>query len=120
MSDRNFLKFFPDPGSSAPTLDRVEVGIIRLDPGADLDTVQQALQRALGEDVVVLTKQELLKMELAYWQNNSAIGYIFNLGMIVGFIIGTVICYQMLYSNVSNYLPQFATLKAMGFTIGSW
>ncbi len=130
MSDRTFLKFFPGRGQARtpaiphperptlpePHLDRVEFGVIRLEPGADVRAVQESLRQTLPEDVVVLTKQELVQLELRYWQNNSAIGYIFMLGMFVGFVIGTVICYQVLYSNVSNYLPQFATLKAMGFT----
>jgi putative ABC transport system permease protein len=116
MSDRNFLRFFPGRGSDASRLDTVEIGIIRLEPGADPRTVQRRLRDVLQDDVVVLTRQELLDRELDYWHNNTAIGYVFTLGMVVGFVIGTMICYQILYTNVSNYLPQFATLKAMGFT----
>jgi putative ABC transport system permease protein len=116
MSDRNFLKFFPDRGASAPHLDRVEIGIIQLKPGANPRTVQQALRQALPDDVEVLTKQELVEKETRYWRDNTSIGYIFSLGMFVGFVIGILICYQILYTNVASYLPQFATLKAMGYT----
>jgi putative ABC transport system permease protein len=72
----------------------------------------------LPDDVDVLTKQELLDRESRYWQDNTAIGFIFSLGMVVGFIVGIIICYQILYTNVNNYLPQFATLKAIGYTDG--
>jgi putative ABC transport system permease protein len=116
MSDRNFEKFFPDRSSLSPHLDRVEIGVGRLAPGADLATVQQALREALPDDVVVLTKRELVDQETRYWRDNTAIGYIFSLGMAVGFAVGIIICYQILYTNVNNYLPQFATLKAMGVT----
>jgi putative ABC transport system permease protein len=114
MSDRNFLKFFPDR-AAAPYLDKVMVAVVRLEPGADLRTVQANLRRALPDDVTVLTKDEFAELETRYWRDSSAIGYIFTMGLAVGFFIGLVICYQVLYSNVSNYLPQFATLKAMGF-----
>ncbi|HWG45291.1 MAG TPA: ABC transporter permease DevC [Gemmataceae bacterium] len=116
MSDRNFLKFFPDRASSAPHLDRLEIGLVRLTPGTDLLAVQRELRETLPDDVKVLTKAELAALEVKYWKESSAIGYIFSLGMAVGFVIGIIICYQILFSNVSNYLPQFATLKAMGFT----
>jgi putative ABC transport system permease protein len=36
--------------------------------------------------------------------------------MAVGFLVGIIICYQILYTIVGNYLPQFATLKAMGYS----
>jgi putative ABC transport system permease protein len=116
MSDHNFLKLFANRASPAPHLDRVEIGLVRLAPGADLRAVQSELQQGLPEDVKVLTRSELAALETKYWQDSSAIGYIFTLGMAVGFLIGIIICYQILFSNVSNYLPQFATLKAMGFT----
>jgi putative ABC transport system permease protein len=119
MSDRTFLKLFPDRFSRNPHLDRVEVGVVKLVPGADVGAVQRELLQTLPDDVDVLTKQELVDLEIDYWKNNTAIGYIFLLGMVVGFFIGIVICYQILYSNVSNYLPQFATLKAMGYTNAS-
>jgi len=38
------------------------------------------------------------------------------MGTIIGFIVGTVIVYQILYSEVADHLPEYATLKAMGYT----
>ncbi len=116
MSDRNFEKFFPDRSSRKPHLDKVAIGLVKLNPGSDLTEVQQALQAALPEDVTVLTKPELLQREKDYWKHNTAVGQIFLLGMVVAVVVGIIICYQILYTNVSNYLPQFATLKAIGFT----
>jgi putative ABC transport system permease protein len=116
MSDRNFAKYFPDRFSRRSPLEKVAIGVVKLSPGSDLKAVQQALRAALAEDVNVLTKQELLAQETRYWEENTAIGEIFSLGMIVALTVGIIICYQILYTNVSNYLPQFATLKAIGFT----
>jgi len=116
MSDRNFEKFFRGRSSPSPRLDTVEVGVVQLLPRANLDEVQTALRAALPGDVLVLTKAKLVQKERRYWEDHTAIGYVFYLGMGVAIVVGIIICYQILYTNVSNYLPQFATLKAIGFT----
>jgi putative ABC transport system permease protein len=116
MSDRNFEKFFPDRFSHKSVLDKVAIGVIKLEPGSDVREVQKALRVALAEDVKILTQDELEAQETQYWQENTAIGYIFFLGMVVAVTVGIIICYQILYTNVSNYLPQFATLKAIGYS----
>jgi putative ABC transport system permease protein len=78
--------------------------------------VRARLREALPGDVRILTKRELEQRERTYWAKNTAIGFVFGLGMAVGFLVGMVICYQILYTNVLNDLPQFATLKAIGYT----
>ena len=35
----------------------------------------------------------------------------------MGFIVGCVIVYQILYSDVSDHLPEYATLMAMGYPL---
>ena len=51
------------------------------------------------------------------WSGNcpTPIGYIFWLGTLMGFIVGAVICYQILYTDIDDHMPEFATLKAMGY-----
>jgi putative ABC transport system permease protein len=115
MADHNFLRYFPDPASPGH-LSRVEIGVVRVASGAGVKAVREELRRRLPEDVLVLTKDGLMDLEKNYWATSTAIGYIFPLGMMVGLFIGVLICFQVLYSNVSGYLPQFATLKAMGFS----
>jgi putative ABC transport system permease protein len=97
-------------------LDKADVGVVKIEDGADPRAVQQALRETLPDDVVVLTRDEMAELESKFWNDNSAIGYVFGLGMAVGFGIGIIICYQILYTNVISYLPQFATLKAMGYS----
>src|SRR5207237_39906 len=53
--------------------------------------------------------------ERTYWQNSTPIGYVFTLGLVMGLIVGVVICYQVLATDVADHLPEFATLKAMGY-----
>ena len=35
----------------------------------------------------------------------------------MGFVVGCVIVYQILYSDVSDHLPEYATLMAMGYKL---
>jgi len=109
-SDSTFLKLFPDRQSH-----QINVGLISLKPGVDAQKLQAHLVADLPNDVKVLTPQEFAQIEIDYW-GNQGIGFIFGLGAVVGFIVGIVIVYQILYSDVSDHLPEYATLKAMGYS----
>lgn len=111
-SDRNFLQLFANKRQRG----LIDIGLIRLQPGADADIVKEQLKTYLDKDVKILTKQEYIDFEKAYWSSSTPIGFIFTLGTVIGFIVGTVIVYQILYSEVSDHLPEYATLKAMGYT----
>ncbi len=110
-SDSTFLQLFKDRQP-----DRIEVGLINLKIGANLEAVQKELQAGLPNDVRVLTLAEFASVEEKYWAEGTGIGFIFGLGVAVGFIVGIVIVYQILYSDVTEHLPEFATLKAMGYS----
>ncbi len=110
-SDSTFLQLFP---SRSP--DEIEVGLIHLEAGADLERVKADLDALLPDDVLIGTTEEFAQIERDYWSNGTGIGFIFGLGVGVGFIVGIVIVYQILYSDVSEHLPEYATLKAMGYT----
>ncbi len=108
-SDSTFLHLFDrNP-------EQIEVGLIHLRPGADLLEVQKELRQHLPSNINVLTIEEFAKIERTYWAEGTGIGFIFGLGVIMGFIVGIVIVYQILYSDVSDHLPEYATLKAMGY-----
>lgn len=110
-SDSTFLQLFPERKA-----DRIEVGLITLKPDANPEKVRSQLVSGLPKDVRVLTPEEFAKVERTYWEAGTGIGFIFGLGTAVGFIVGIVIVYQILYSDVSDHLPEYATLKAMGYT----
>jgi putative ABC transport system permease protein len=109
-SDTNFLRLFSERQKGL-----IDVGIINLKPGADLASVKATLRSKLPRDVDVFDKEEFMQKEISYWQNSTAIGFIFTLGTGIGFIVGIVIVYQILYTDVANHLPEYATLKAMGY-----
>ncbi|MHC5848578.1 ABC transporter permease DevC [Nostoc sp.] len=110
-SDINFLRIFNNRQKGL-----IDIGLIRLKPGADANVVAQELRKYLPKEVNVLTKSEFIDFERSYWANSTAIGFIFTLGTVMGFIVGTVIVYQILYTEVADHLAEYATLKAIGYT----
>jgi putative ABC transport system permease protein len=110
-SDSTFLKLFPERQPN-----QIEVGLIHLKPGFNPTQVQTQLAKELSGDVQILTPDGFAAVEKYYWESQGAIGFIFGLGVIVGFIVGIVIVYQILYSDVADHLPEYATLKAMGYS----
>ncbi|NJL40186.1 MAG: FtsX-like permease family protein [Leptolyngbyaceae cyanobacterium RM2_2_4] len=111
-SHSTFLRLFPDRQAN-----QIDIGIIQLKPGSDVEQVQAAMRSHLS-DVLVLTQAEFVEHEKRYWQTTSPIGFLFGFGAAIGFVVGTVIVYQILYSDVSDHLPEYATLKAMGYGDG--
>jgi putative ABC transport system permease protein len=112
-SQTNFLRLF---GSRAQIDGLVEVGLIRLKAGADRKRTLADLRTALPRDVRVLTKAEFIAFEQSFWGTIAPVGLLFNVGSIIGVIVGSGIVAQILYTDVSVHLPEYATLKAMGFT----
>jgi putative ABC transport system permease protein len=112
-SDLNFLRLFPlrEPGL-------IDIGLIRLKRGIDPLALRTALRAALPPDVEVLTKADYIAREKAYWGNATAIGYVFSFGAVMGFVVGAIIVYQILFADISSHLAEYATLKAMGYTNG--
>jgi putative ABC transport system permease protein len=118
VSDRTFFKCISDPRNVGVEQSQVEFGLVRVAPGYEVGAVRDSLVQALPNDVQVLTKQELAERIKDYWANSKPVGYVFGLGTFVGFLIGVTICYQVLYTDIVDHLPQFATLKAIGYTNG--
>jgi putative ABC transport system permease protein len=107
-----FGRLLPNPrGGATP----VELGIVRLHPGSDAAAVQNALEKALPGDIAVMTKPQLLELERKFQADVSSAGPIFVMGTLVGFIVGMLISYQIIYTDLSDQLPQYATMKAMGY-----
>jgi DevC protein len=115
MSPASFAAFLTGSAASAPRLP-VEFGVVRLKPGIDVTATQHALAAALSPQLRVLTKPELVDFERAFQADLSAAGPIFWLGTLVGFVVGMLISYQVIYTDLSDQLPQYATLKGMGYS----
>ena len=109
-SDQTFLRLFPRRDAAS-----VSLGLIRLKPGSDPQQVASALRSHLPEDVHVLTAQEFVQFEETYWRTASPVGFVFGLGTAMAFVVGVVIVYQVLSTDVNAHLKEYATFKAMGY-----
>ena len=112
-SSTNFKNYFPNQSA-----DDIQMGVIQLQPGVDPLRVKATLATFLDPSVKVFTIEELAAAEEAYWRRNSSFGLIFGLGVLVGLVVSGIIVYQILYSDVSDHLTEYATLKAIGYDDG--
>ena len=113
-SRETFLRLFPaNPKGS------IEIGLVKLRSGSNPILISEILNKSLPNDVRVLTKDQFIEFEKNYWKNSTAIGFIFSLGALMGFVVGCVVVYQILYSDVTDHLPEYATLLAMGYRMKS-
>lgn len=110
VSSSTFLRIFQDR-----SVQNIDIGLITLKPDADPKKVVAILSANLPEDVVVVTREDFITFEKNYWTLRTPIGFVFNLMVIMGFVVGVIVVYQILYSNISTHLAEYATLKAMGF-----
>jgi DevC protein len=110
-SDVNFVRIMPDRSRHM-----IDIGLVKTVRGADPARVVDRLRAMLPNDVRVLTREQFAMLEKGYWLKTSPIGFIFNLGTLMGFVVGAVIVYQILYSSVADHLPEYATLKAIGYS----
>src|SRR5712691_5423911 len=111
VGEANFFKMFPHRPP-----DTVNLGLVTLKPGADPDGTAKALRAVLPAGMRVFTRPELVAHEVSYWTTRTATGLIFGSGLVVSFVVGIMVLYQTLATQITRQLPQFATLKAIGYT----
>ncbi|MBI4371672.1 MAG: FtsX-like permease family protein [Elusimicrobia bacterium] len=108
--DAAFKKLLP-----GTDLDLPSIGLIALKPGADAEEVRGRVAAALPGDVRVLTRRQWMDLERRYWEISTPVGFVFNFGAGMGLLVGLVIVYQILYTDVSDHLKEYATMKALGY-----
>ncbi len=117
MSSQNFAEYFPMRSFGGAPLDSVDVGIVQVEGRTYANTIKvvEALRRRLPDDVKIKTKYELAQQEREFWSGSTPVGFVFTIGWLMGFVIGVIICYQIIYSNIADHMPEYATLKAIGY-----
>ncbi|MBS0222938.1 MAG: hypothetical protein JSR91_19595 [Proteobacteria bacterium] len=88
---------------------------VRLVPGADKDAVAEQLNRDLAGRGEVITRGEFEARERRYWSRETPVGYITDLGFVMGLMIGMVFIYYAQYQIIRFYLPEYAILKSLGY-----
>lgn len=109
-SDATYSELFGENGLVRPTL-----GLIRLKAGANRQRALLNLRSVLPNDVRFTFFDDFLENEKLYWLHKTPVGLIFTAFLVLGIIVGAVVVYQILYSDVMSHLPEYATMKAMGF-----
>ena len=109
-SDQNFLRLFSRRPAS-----NISLGLLKVKPGYDPKKVAKALQAYLKDDVRVMTHPEFIEFENNFWRTNSPIGFIFSLGVSMGFAVGVILVYQVLSTDVNAHVREYATFKALGY-----
>ncbi len=116
VSHETFSSYLSQRGMRSGLLDAVDIGVVQIEPGADVRVIQERIQEVAPLHWEVFTKQAIIDRDIRFWGQSTPIGIIFNVGTIMGLAVGTIICYQILFTEISDHLSEFATLKAMGYS----
>lgn len=111
-SDLNFHRITGIP------LDRISIGVVRVAEGVAPEAVRDRIQAKLGNRAKVFLKTDFIQNEINYFSSEKPIGYIFNLGLVVGTLVGIVFILQALHGIVNDNIREYATLRALGYQQG--
>jgi putative ABC transport system permease protein len=96
-------------------LDDVNFGLVQLKPGADPIAARERLRSVLPPDVKVHTRDEINAEERRYWLRLTSIGQFLLVAVILAVVVGVIFVYQMMAADIRNMLPEYATVKALGY-----
>ncbi|RZM82496.1 ABC transporter permease DevC [Leptolyngbya iicbica] len=122
MSDQNFLRYFANrgPEEDERSFATVDIGLVQVQPGINVDEMVQALSDFLPNDVKVLRRSgpgnSFEAQERDYWRESTNIAFVFSLLTVMSFFVGIILVYQILYTDVADHWQEYATLKAMGYS----
>lgn len=117
MSDLNFQRFFSnrDPKEGNRGLDQTDMVVLRLEHPQQAAGLVTKLRQDLPDNLQIMTRAQLEQWERRYWQESTNIGFVFGILTIMAFVIGIILCYQIIYADVADHLTEYATLKAIGY-----
>lgn len=110
-SDQTFLRLFSARIAGAPNHI-----LLKTAAGSDIAAIVAELRLLLPEDSVkIRTLAEAARADQIYQTTERPTGLIFGFGVVMGIIVGLVIVYQLLSTDVADHLKEYATFKAMGY-----
>jgi putative ABC transport system permease protein len=101
---------------SKTSADLISMGLLTVKPGTDLKALKKKLEAMLKDEAIVMTPEEVRVREVDFTMRATPAGGVFAIGLVIGFLIGLIICYQILFNEISDNMPQYATVKAVGFS----
>jgi len=109
-SDQNFRRLLP-----SCSLNDVTIGLIKVKPGIRAEAVARRLQARLPQDVHVWPRDQFRAHEIHHWVATTSTGFIFGSGVVVAVLVGLVILYQTISTQIMVKINEYATLKAIGY-----
>lgn len=112
VSDQTFLRMFPVRSSGGPNHI-----LLKISDGADIGVVTERIRGALADvkSVQIRSFDDAIHQDVDYQTTRRPTGLIFGFGVAIGVIVGIVIVYQILSTDVADHLGEYATFKAMGY-----
>jgi putative ABC transport system permease protein len=93
-------------------------GLIKLKSGVDREAATASLKAMMPHDVHVWTREEFRSHEVHHWVVATSTGFIFGSGVVVAVLVGLVILYQTVSTQIMVKINEYATLKAIGYKSG--
>jgi putative ABC transport system permease protein len=87
--------------------------IVKLEPGANVETVRMEIQRRLPYNDVH-TSAEWAEKSKAYWVESTGLGLNMIMTVFLGCLVGLVVVAQTLYASTMEHIREFGTVKAIG------
>lgn len=106
---------------TAQSLDRQELHnrttyiLVKLNPGADSQTIQTEIRRRLPYNDVRERGDWGLRSR-SYWTDSTGLGLNMVMTVFLGALVGVVVVAQTLYTSTMEHIKEFATVKAIGGT----
>lgn len=111
VSDQTFLKLYPNRDQGSPDL-----LFIKAKPGVNVKELAQKIRAILPEsDSQVFTLQQLIDDDTNYQTGQRPVGVVLGFGMWIGVLVGMIIVYQVLSTDVADHMKEYATFKAIGY-----
>lgn len=111
VSDQTFFRLFPGRSRRTPSL-----ALLQTDPSSEPAGIVAGILSLMPEgDVRAFTKQHWIDSERTYQATQKPVGFVFGFGVVLGLVVGLVIVYQVLATDVQDHLPEYATFKAIGY-----
>ena len=111
ISDQTFLKLFPQRSSGAPNHI-----LVKVQPGANVKAVIERLRVVLPvSDTLVRSVADAASRDQNFQTTQKPVGVIFGFGVFIGVLVGIIIAYQVLATDVADHIREYATFKAIGY-----
>lgn len=117
MSDRKHAAYFPWRWPTRRPGETVDLALLHVQPapGETLESVAKRIRSIAPDQIDALPTEALVEREKTFWKQATPIGKIFLIGTLMGLIVGAIICYQIQFTDISDHMSEFATLRAMGY-----